>query len=73
MFYSNSLYSTILVYPGEQRQTRCAHRTWVPAHSHRARGGGGAGGLQPPPTFLEILKSYWEKVFSAPPPPTFSH
>ena len=35
----------------------------------RARGGGGAGGGGfSPPTFMEILQSYWEKsVFSSPP------
>ena len=35
-----------------------------------------ARGLQPPlpPHFLKIIKSYWEKVLSAPPPsPTLSH
>ena len=39
----------------------------------RARGEGGAGGLQPP-TFLKIKKSYWEKVFlTTPTPPTLRH
>ena len=33
--------------------------------------GRGRGASAPPPTFLEILKSYWEKVFSVTPPPHF--
>ena len=51
-------------------------------NQYRARRGGGAGGEASAPShpFLKIIKSYWEKVFSAhplwvtgqsPPPPHF--
>ena len=44
----------------------------LPPQLHRARRGGGGVKIPPPhPTFLKIIKSDCEKVFSAPPPQHF--